>query len=70
MRKEFGKAPPRPEGKGGSNGADAAFLAFVLLHAGCRDGVAEYRLDERSLACWCRSCDELRILTATDHHGA
>ena len=67
MRKESSEARPRPEGRGVPTEADAAFLAFVLVHAGCGDGVAEYRLGERSLACWCRRCDEMRIFTATDY---
>ena len=69
MRKGFGEARPRSEGRGGPTEADAPFLAFVLLHAGCGDGVIEYRLGERFLACWCRRCDESRIFTATDHEA-
>lgn len=67
MRKRSGEAPPRPGGRGGATEAGAAFLAFVLIHAGCGDGAAEFRLGERSLACWCQRCDELKVFAAGDH---
>ena len=38
----------------------AAFVAFSLSHAGCGEP-EEFRLGERSLACHCPGCDELRI---------
>ena len=38
-----------------------AFVAFALSHAGCGGELEESRLDERSLACRCPGCDELRI---------
>ncbi len=59
MREEVGKAPPRLEER---KGASEYFLAFALLHAGCRDEVIEARLDKLALACWCLRCDELRII--------
>jgi hypothetical protein len=59
MREEVGKAPPRLEER---KGASEYFLAFALLHAGCGDKVIEARLDQRTLACWCLRCDELRII--------
>ena len=67
MHEEPGGARPRPRGRGALTEVGAAFFAFVLRHAGCGDGVAESRLDERSLACWCRRCDELRVFAAEDH---
>ena len=69
MSKESGGARPQPKGRGGPTELGAAFFAFVLRHADCGDGVAESRLDERSVACWCRRCDELRIFTATGHEA-
>lgn len=69
MHKESGEVPPRPEGRGGSNEAGAAFFAFVLVHAGCGDGMGDSWLGERSLMRWCQRCDELRIFTATGHEA-
>lgn len=66
MNKESGGARSRPKGRVGPTKVGVAFFAFVLRHAGCEDGVSESRLDERSLACWCRRCDELRVFTAED----
>lgn len=69
MHEEPCGARPRPRGRGAPTEVGAAFFAFVLLHAGCGDGASEFRLGERSVACWCRRCDELRVFAAKDHEA-
>jgi hypothetical protein len=39
-----------------------SFAAFVFSHAECGEAVFEGRLSERSIACWCLRCDEMRAL--------